>query len=236
MFKSTLILAQINPTFTVKFSVIIENDNQDKFVTSIPVNKFKYGDNDFLKITPKPYIEFDISNKRKKDEVYSTNNLFKFTPKELLIYVRLLGAFIKSFKDNKDLYYYDNEKNLYINQTIASKLVLTMYASGKSLQMVPVLVPGEKEYEQYEGAMLYINNMSHQTMIRYDDLEFLYLTLKNIDMYNLSLHMIEIAKLYKNDEEKVIEVKPILQAPPEENEMDNKPFVRIEEPDTIPDI
>ena len=111
-----------------------------------------------------------------------------------------------------------------------------MYASGKSLQMVPVLVPGEKEYEQYEGAMLYINNMSHQTMIRYDDLEFLYLTLKNIDMYNLSLHMIEIAKLYKNDEEKVIEVKPILQAPPEENEMDNKPFVRIEEPDTIPDI
>ena len=148
MFKSTLILAQINPTFTVKFSVIIENDNQDKFVTSIPVNKFKYGDNDFLKITPKPYIEFDISNKRKKDEVYSTNNLFKFTPKELLIYVRLLGAFIKSFKDNKDLYYYDNEKNLYINQTIASKLVLTMYASGKSLQMVPVLVPGEKEYEQ----------------------------------------------------------------------------------------
>ena len=43
MFKSTLILAQINPTFTVKFSVIIENDNQDKFVTSIPVNKFKYG-------------------------------------------------------------------------------------------------------------------------------------------------------------------------------------------------
>ena len=236
MFKSSMILTQINPSFTVKFSIVIENDNPEKFVGNKLVNKFKYGDNEYLKITPKPYIELDVSNKKRKDEGYSPNNVFKFNPKELIVFIRLLASFIKSFKDNKDLYYYDDNHYLYINKPLSDKLVLSMCGTGKRLEMKPVIVPGEKEYEQYEGAILFINTQEHYTYIRYDDLEYLYYLLRQVNMFELSLQMLTVTKLLENEEEKDIPIPPIVREIEEENVNDNKPYVKIEEPDTIPDI
>ena len=62
MYKATIDLLNINKSFKVKFSVIITNDidPKTKFATKV-VNKFKFNGNDYLKISPHPYLTIDIS-------------------------------------------------------------------------------------------------------------------------------------------------------------------------------
>ena len=75
MQKATIELFKVHKSFTVKFSLVTKDDNTDSFKKL--VNKFNYGGNEYIKITPHPFVTIDITTKADKKEGGTAERTFE---------------------------------------------------------------------------------------------------------------------------------------------------------------
>ena len=66
-------LFKVNKILKVKFGLIVEADVGTKVKTKMKImNKFTYGDNEYLKLNPHPFLTIDISKGSDKNETYGS--------------------------------------------------------------------------------------------------------------------------------------------------------------------
>ena len=98
------------------------------------------------------------------------------------------------------------------------------------------MVENDEDHMSYEGVFMSINTIDNFTYLTYSELGYLAYELSKIDIDSLTLQMINTVYLMKEMESKeIIKKQPVVEIP--DNEIiDVKPRVIIEEPNTIPDI
>lgn len=235
MQKATIELFKVHKSFKVNFSLITKDDNPNSFQKLI--NKFKYNGNEYVKITPHPFITIDITSRADKKEGWSTNQSFNMNRKELFSFIMKLKRLIRNFVSHKSLFYYDQNGILRVNQQEANQLKETLIAGNKRILMQPCVVDSEEDKQRYEGMFLSINSIDYFTYLTYFEMQFLTQELDNIDINSLTMQLINSVLLNENVESKELEIKrPLITERTEETIVDTKPRIKIEEPDTIPEI
>lgn len=185
MYKGTIDLGTINDNLKMKFNLILKNDDNNTKV----ISTYTFGNYNGLKINPVMYITLDISKTSDKNDSWNNNLNINLNKQQLFLFIRKLKEFIESYKE-KDLYYYKDGK-LILNKEIANKNVFKLKTTTKALAMMQVVVPDKENKEvEYEGCVLAINSLDNFCYLTYFDLEYLYYQLSRLDLYNLSMMLI----------------------------------------------
>lgn len=235
MYKASIELGKINKSFKLKFGLIIDSETDKKSYSKL-VSKFNYAGNDYLRVNPRPFITIDISSKN--DEAWSTNQMVNLNKISLFSFIRALSSLIKEFKSVTDLFYYQNDK-LTLNNQYLRQTTKDVIASNKHIRMQPCVVPDDEVQNKfYEGCVLCINTYDNFCYLTYSEMEYLLYELTHIDINQLSLQLLNTVTLFKNMESEVLPTKTISKSTDDEliNNEGSRPYVKIEEPSTIPDI
>ena len=238
MYKATIELAKINKMMKLKFGLIIRSDNEIKYPSTKLVNKFNYYGNDYIKISPNPFVVIDISSYMNHGEGYNTNQSVSLNRYYLFRFIQALRVLLKNFIECKNLFYY-REDQLVVNDDLAEKLMITVHTgNSKTIRMRPCVVPDEENQEMvYEGCIFYINTMENFSYLTYTEMEYLLWELMNINMNELSMQIINTVKLFENQNSIEIKVQPSPQKEnPMEVEMVSPSSFTIVKKDTIPKI
>lgn len=204
MYKAHIDLGRVNSQISVKFNMILE-DPDDKTRVRL-VNKFAMKGNTYLAITPHPWISIDISGRRRRsDDEYDPNNNVSLTRPYVINVCRMIERAIASMA-TEDLFFYRNNE-LCINKELAGQKCLfkTTIKNSKYIAMCPVVINDGQD--QYEGLGLLINTTANFATMTLDEAEYLLDLLRSVDMYTLSMQVINSAMLLKDVETRKI-VKP----------------------------
>lgn len=235
MQKATIELFKVHKSFSVKFSIIIKDDNPNTYQKL--VNKFKYNGNDYVKIVPHPFITIDITTKADKKEGWSSNQSFNMNRKELYSFICKMKKMCQNFVSHKALFYYDDNGVLTVNQSESQEIKDVLIAGNKTILLQPCVIYNEEDKQRYEGIFLSINSMDYFSYLTYFEMQYLIQELVRLDVNALTMSLINTVALYEDMETKEIEIqKPIITEQVEEVIVDTKPRIRIEEPHEIPDI
>ena len=236
MNKASIEIARINKTLKVNFGLILQSETEIKNPSfGKLINKFNYLDNSFIKVTPRPFVTLDISSGKDKNDGWSANQSVNLNKQSLFSFLCAVRKLLKAFKEVKDLFYYEDGK-LVLNNDEAKKVTESVISNNKHIRMQHCVVPSdENDTVFYEGIVLFINTYDNYTYITYNELLYLEYELSHIDMVSLSMQLISLSIQVNEEEEKVIEPKHKIVEQKEE-EIKSTPYVRIEEPNTIPEI
>lgn len=237
MLKATIELFRVHKDCKVKFSVFINDENDIKTNTAnqLTVNKFNYMGNDYLKITPYPFITVDISDKTERKDEWSSNTFFNANRRELYGLVKKLNKVYNSFISEKDLFYYDNNR-LMLNIQKAKQCSDYCICSSKIILIQPCVIESDENYEkQYEGVFLCINSLDYHTKLTFEELEFLIYELKKLDMSSLAIQLVNTVVMMSNKDKRIIRSNPVPEII-EQEKIDIKPAIYKENKKEIPDI
>lgn len=239
MYKGSIEIATINKSCKVRFSIIYSDDTPaNKFKTAPLLSKFKFNGNTYLKIKPHPFVTIDISSYMDKLDGWNTNQSFNLNTKDLFAMIQRLKQLHLSFTEERNLFYYDNENKLKVEPNLADKhKEIYTCSNGKRIWLQPCVVQNEEDGVDYEGVFLSINSVDYFSYLTYSELEFLIYVLSSINMTELSLQMIMMAKLTEDVKVEKIEMKSIEEVPQEQEIVDVKPsFFGKKQTPTIPEI
>jgi len=202
------------------------------------VSKFNYNGNKYLKIRPHPFITIDISSSIDKGEGWSANQSVNLNRKDLFLIIQKLKKIYDEFTNEKDLFYYDDENHLKVDQVLADKhKEIYNCSNGKSLWMQHCVVQNEEDNLEYEGIFLCINSVDYFSYFTYTELGFMISVLSEINMTELSMQMILMAKFTESMKAENIQMATIPEAQKEYEIVDVKPsFFRQAPKPTIPNI
>lgn len=237
MYKANIELFTVKSNFKVKFSLILKEDNEESKFKKL-VNKFKINGNEYIQVTPYPFITFDISSRKdKKENGYSNYDSVSITRKHLFLLLKKMERFMKDFT-KPDLFYYDDNHELQVNKLLAQEVELIHKLNSKTIKMQPCVVRDEETNRDYEGCFLAINTLDHYTEITYSELQFLFHELSKIDFTSYVLQIINMTELFKQLKPNEIKLNPLTPVSEEISEeiRDTKNRIRIEEPHEIPEI
>jgi len=234
MFKANIELFKVHSSCKVKFSLVVRDDKEDPYNQLI--NKFNFSGNDYLKITPYPFITIDITSKMDKNEGWSNNRTFNLNRRELYNFIGRLNQLYSRFISHKELFYYDDYEQLHVNNELADKYKEYVICGNKTILLQACVVEIGDNHDLYEGIFMSINSMDYFTYLTYGDVGYLLYELKRIDMTNLTMQVINTVYLTEEMEKKQLAKKaPTLEIPHEEI-IDKKPRIKIEDEAVIPDI
>ena len=243
MYKVTIDLFTLNKNCKVKFSVIMTNDIdlKTKYVQKV-ISKFSFKGNDYLKISPHPYVTIDISRTAGNKE-WDPNAVLNLNKKDLYVFVSHLQKMFKVFSDEKNLFYYENydgNNKLMCNKDIANQHIDKFYCNNKVVCMQPAVVDAtDNDNAEYEGILMAINRYDNYVYLTYSEIDYLLYELKKIDIHNLTMSLINTALLYEKEETEQltsIGTPQIVTEKEDEEIVDIKPSVVIENKKEIPDF
>lgn len=221
----------------VKFNLVIRNETAFKNLAKAYQGKlvefFSYGNAEYLKISPKPYLTLDISNTADKNDEWDPNmsvNLNKFA---IFDFIKKTKAVISSMSIPE--MYFNQNGMLRLNGELAkahSKIVPT---PNKSLCIIPaVLEDKEDSSNYYEGVAFMINSIDNYCILPITEVEYLCFELQKLDLYLLSMEVINTYLLmgYGKNLQKMKVNATFSEKKPEIPETTNLP--KIETPSTIP--
>lgn len=238
MYKGSIDIATINKSCKIRFGLIFADDNP-KFKNMELISKFNYNGNKYLKIRPHPFITIDISSSSlDRGEAWNTNQSVNLNRKDLFLFIQKLKQIHAEFINEKNLFYYDENGALKVDSVLADKhKEIHKCSNGKALWMQPCVVQNEEDNLDYEGIFLCINSVDYFSYFTYTELEFLIEVLSEINMTELSMQMIIMAKFTENMKVDTIQMKAIQEVQQENEIVDIKPsFFRQPQKSTIPDI
>ena len=192
MYRAIIELFKIN-TLKVKFGVVLRQDVVSPTVQVQPtISKFTIEGNEYLKISPHPYVTLEICN-----DGYNYNSAISFNRYYLYLLIKTLKKCVMYFVNNKDLFFYsDNE--LKVNDNCEAFVALS--SSSKKIQLKPSVIV-DNSGVAYEGVILYINSLSSYTCLTYTELEYLTNELSKIDMTQLSLECLKMGNIQNTKKE-----------------------------------
>lgn len=228
-------LFKVHKQCKITFNLIIENDDTNGFNNCM--NRYKVSSNEYLKFIPYPFVTVDISLKQElKTEGWHSGLSFNLNRRDCFCFILALRYIQKILREkDEELFYYTQDEVLKIDLQKAQIYKKTVRASSKQVLLQPsIIVVGENEYRD-KGAILAINNYSNYIYLSIEDVDFFLYELAKIDFSSLSLQLINSYQLTREMEAKEINTKPILEHK-EDEIVDVKKRIRIEEPNTIPEI
>lgn len=236
MVKATIELFKVTKSFKVKFSLIVKNDETQQNQFQKLVNKFILDGNEYLKITPYPFLTVDITSKMDKNEEWSSNRMFNMNRKEVFMMCQRLRRLISRYTTVKNLFFYDNDGKLKVNPQEAEKIKEVLICGQKAVVLYPCVVENEEDHNLYEGCFLFINSVDYFTYMTYFEMQYFLFELERIDMSSLSIQIINAVNLLSEVEKQQIMKKKPIQEEIETEIEDKKVRIKIEEPHEIPNI
>lgn len=233
MEKVTVELFRVHKSFKVRFAIIVKDDDPKNYLKLIKKSNFE--GNQYLTITPFPFITLDITSKMDKNEEWNSNRTASMNRRDLFLFLKKLKRFIANFTI-KDLFFFDKNNKLMVNESIASSIKETVLMSNKVVVFQPCVVESEETHNTYEGCFMFINSMDYFTYITYTELEYLYYELSRIDFSSLTLQVINSYYLLEDVEAKKVAKKTPKVEEKEPEIIDPKKRIGLEEPNTIPEI
>ena len=113
------------------------------------MSSFENNGNEYLTITPYPFITIDISNKKEKE--WNPNQSFNISGMTKFLFTKRLREIAVEFKKERSLFF-EREGKLYVNKGLAMKhRKLVPVGKGKTCLFIPVVVDDEETNDQYEG-------------------------------------------------------------------------------------
>ena len=242
--KLSIDLFDVHKSLSVGFLLFLDylddNNGNEKYKSKPIINKFIYNGNKYFKIVPRGFISLNISNNLDKKEKISFNPSAFCTMGaiELFYFKNELEQLISKYYDPKiPLYKLDERNRLLINSDLANQYTKTIRVHGnKVVRFIPAVV--ESEMEQYEGCAMYINNIQNVTYLTISEMCFFLSELKKIDIVNLTLNSIQTYHLLELDninEAELPKKEPVAEQA-EEEIIDTKPVIKIEEPNELENI
>ena len=192
--KFSLFLFKINPSFKVKFQVILNDDtsrvmsSSEKYLNSKrsfspPFNVFTtYDGKEYYTLNPHPFITIDLI---KNGDEYDAGKSLTLNRRDLYLFMNELKIYIESFVNNKGLFVYNNNKLVLVNSEIP-KTQRIIKTTNKSILLRPQVIEIDNNY--YEGTIFCLNSMDNYSLLTYDDMRFLYSELMKIDLNLLTLN------------------------------------------------
>ena len=243
MKKVNLELGRISKGMRLRVSLILDsNDNNpnNNFKNNLNlVRTFTFNENDYIKLNPHPFIIIDISDSMgKQKDSWNPNCYITLNQLSKMKLESKLLTIINNFQVN-DLYYYTKYDKLEINKKVEEALTPPPFVIGNktcSIRYTTIRDDSNKDVE-YEGIIFMINSPDNFCYLTIDELSLLYYTLRNINMYELSLLMMTYYETIKptiiSDE---VTLKPDI-VNEQVDEIKTEPITPvIQKPHTIPDL
>lgn len=242
MYRASIELGRISKFMKLKFNLIIKNTSnlKNRVYENGIIDKFTYGDSEYLKLSPKPYITIDISDASDKNDSWNSNTQVNFNKFCLFELIQKTKSMLESFKI-KELFYKKDGK-LQVNPTVASQCSEIIRTPNKAVKMIhAVIYDNENKEIEYEGICFMINSPDNYCCLTYHELEYLYYELNNINMHELSISLINVYLLSLLCEEKTQEdIKEItfnkVVQEVKEDEITEKQLPKIQNANEVPEI
>ena len=188
MDKATIDLDKIR-NIKLSFCLPIQTDQDQKYHYKL-LQKTKWGEKEYLKITPKPYVILELTNKDNWRDKYG--NSIILTKPYFFSLLNKLKKFIYAYQI-PELYQYSENGELLVNKPIAEANRLELLALNRILKMQHCVVKDEEgSNTEYEGCCVFVNHPNNYTLLTYEEIIWLYETLSQINFHMLSLQLIQI--------------------------------------------
>ena len=179
----------------LKFGLIL-SDNEipnQKFSNKI-INVFNISGNEYIKISPHPFITLDISSSFDKNEDWSNNKSITLNNVNKMKFENSLINVIKSFQV-KNMFYYDNNHKLMCDNNISKKNMVKIVIGNKTCVFKCLAVPDENNKEiSYEGVMMMVNSVDNFCYLSFEEINVLLYNLKNINMYSMAISLMGLVQ------------------------------------------
>ena len=135
----------------LKFNLVIKNEavfnNLAKTYQGKLIEYFSYGNAEYLKISPKPYITMDISKSNDKNDDWNPNNSVNLNKFAIFDLIKKTREVIKSI--NIPEMYFKQNGTLKLNQMLARENAKIVPTPNKSLCVIPAIVEDSEDYSNY---------------------------------------------------------------------------------------
>lgn len=235
---ATMQLFQIHGSFKVNFKVVVVDNSELKKDFPI-INKFNYLLNDYLNITPYPYIEIDIRNREDKKNGGNTVKKMTMGKRDTFIFIGRLILLERNLTTDNGLFFYNEDGELKVNNEKATDMSIMYENNSNHLEMRPIVVPTRDSNKVYEGVLVtFGRNWDNYTYLTTDEVRYLLYELRRLDFSSVTLQLINTYLLSKEVESKTLVPKalPPVQEEKEEEIIDEKKSVFIQNKQTIPEI
>lgn len=203
MVKASIDLFRVHKSCKVSFGIILKNDitgNNTAYGNHQVVSKFSIKTTEYLKISPHPFINIDISNYLdKREDKYNINLNFTLNRRDLYLFMIVLKD-INTIMDEKitELYYYDDKEDLQINKEKAEEYKRGLKCGNKGVIIQPTVVLYEEISEKRDiGVTLAINYYANFIYLTLEDLKYLTYELSKLDLNLLSIAILNSSELLK---------------------------------------
>ena len=228
MKKVILDMGKISKGMRLKFGLIL-SDNEipnQKFNNKI-INVFNLSGNEYIKISPHPFITLDISSSFDKNEDWSNNKSVTLNNANKMKFENSLLSVIKSFQV-KNMFYYDNHKKLMCDDNISKKNMTKIIIGNKTCIFRCLAIPDENNKEvNYEGVIMMVNSVDNFCYLSFEEVNVLLYSLKNINMYSMSISLMNLVQSHSDLFPEKIETS---------NEIIKEEIEEVPEPNKVPPI
>lgn len=206
MYKISYDVCKINEELSVELTMFLQNDPRYessynvKFPKSKTITKFNISGNTYIKILPSVYLDLVISGQKGIYDKYNQIRCNKYDIFKLIVY---LDKLTRLFKSTQDLYYYNENRKLILNDNRKNELSVIIPLRDRQLKIEPTVVYDEVSNSYNEGIIIYVNTESRYCVLKYIELEFLLYILKNTDIDSIanSLCIMDYLNIFKNTED-----------------------------------
>lgn len=239
----------------ITFNVIV---NEEKH--SIPgslrqfppnIEKYYYNGETYINVSGAPYVKLDFSSQYEKRQLGLNKNRYINLRKIDMFKIRKgLSQYLNAFlKYEKEIFTVSENGDIVLNKELSSSFIYTETLNSKVLKIEPAVIVSDAvdsdDARRDKGFIMYINNISDYVNLTIEELEYLYYTLRNIDMNTMAYQAILLylnMKDIKPDKENSYE--PLVETNSIDRSKDSKPqegffgalSVRNNSPGELPNI
>lgn len=193
MYKSSMPVCTVSKHVKIKFGIIIESDKPIKNSKNV-ISISKFNGNTYLNVTSYPFLTVDISGAEKGD--WNTNKSYTLSNFSIYLFKKRMGIFLKNLAIKDMFFQIDGE--LKVNKEMAKKYTTVIpTGKGKTIMFIPSVVEDE-EGNKLEGCQMLINDYNNFALMSWQELEYFIEFLKEVDMNQLALQMINTCMLEEN--------------------------------------
>lgn len=213
MTKVSIEILRVSKGIKLKLALIVKDDetpsNQKGQGKKKPlIDKFEIRGNEYIQITPYPFVTLDIASKKlNKSDGFNPNGYVNMNRRDLYIFTLASERLLRRFREEKALFYYNKENELSLDNQSAMKVQETFICGGKTLLLRPCIVEDSEFNKVFEGVVICINTMDNFGTMTASEFEYLVYELRQLDITSISIQLINMYKLMEYEQGKHLEVE-----------------------------
>lgn len=225
MYKLTYPLFKLDDRLEVDVAMYIQDEEQLRLSMLVDnakekaktYNRYAKGMDKYIRFNSRAFIELKMDINQK--DVFDKNKYVKCNKYDLFILIKYLERVAYTFKNTKDLFYYDDNKVLHLNEERKNAATVVIPLKERTLKVEPSLIVDTVSNKQHEGITIYVNTANSYCFITYSELEFLLYELKKVDIDSIASLLYMIETLENRKPNTVIVRQPVVvkEVPKEQN-------------------